>query len=146
MSNQAIIEKFSILLADTYTLSLKTQNYHWHVRGPNFHSIHSMLDSQYHDLAIAVDDIAERIRALGAKAPATFTEFELLKTINSGDSSKTCNEMICELYDDHLRLIQDLRNVLAVAQDTGDEGSITLIGERITHHEKVAWILESTKE
>ena len=99
--NDDYYKTFARLMADTYTLYLKTQNYHWHVRGPHFRTLHLMFEEQYNQLLLGVDTLAERIITLGHPAPATFAEFNELRTINEGDSTKTAEKMVAELCDDH---------------------------------------------
>lgn len=101
-----VIKKLEVALADTYALYLKTQNYHWHVTGPQFKSLHELFEMQYKELAEAVDQIAERIRIMGHKAPATFTEFNQLKTIKDGDSGLSANEMVSELAKDNMMIVK----------------------------------------
>ncbi|MGQ3892279.1 Dps family protein [Legionella sp. CNM-4043-24] len=141
-----VFNKLSILLADTYALYLKTQNYHWHVKGSQFKSLHSLFETQYTELAQAVDDIAERILIIGGRAPATFKQFDQMKRIKDGDSSCTANQMVSELADDHGTLVKDLNVSLKLAQEHNDEGTVTLLGERIAAHEKARWMLNSSKE
>lgn len=138
-------KKLEVTLADTYALYLKTQNYHWHVTGPNFSSLHALFEMQYKELAEAVDVIAERMLTLGYKAPATFKSFESLKTIKDGDSSLDSKKMIEELANDNGRLVKDLNQVLRIAQDNNDEGTVTLIGDRIAAHEKARWMLNASQ-
>ena len=142
----ATIEKLSILLADTYAIYLKTQNYHWHVRGPQFKTLHELFEMHYTELANAVDELAERIRILGENAPATFKEYESLKTISDGDANATANQMVVDLYEDHKKLINDLNQAIEVAQANNDEGSIALLSERIASHEKARWMLGVSRE
>jgi starvation-inducible DNA-binding protein len=144
MSNQALIDAFQVVLADTYTLYLKTQNYHWHVRGPNFQSLHVLFEGQYTALADAVDLIAERILTIGGKAPATFADFLKLKTIDEGDSSLAAAEMVQALVADQDNILKTLNAALVCAQEVGDEGSIAMLGERIVEHEKSRWMLSSS--
>lgn len=142
----ATVEKLSVLLADTYALYLKTQNYHWHVRGPQFKSMHELFEMHYMELAEAVDDIAERIRILGERAPASFKEFDALKTLTDGDSNASVDAMVNDLYHDHKKLIADLNQTIEVAQTHNDEGSIALLSERIAAHEKARWMLGVSRE
>lgn len=142
----AVVKRLEILLADTYALYLKTQNYHWHVRGGQFKALHELFEMQYKELAEAVDQIAERILMMGHKAPATFNEFNQLKTIKDGDSSVGSNQMVSELAQDHNLLVKDLNLAIKVAQEQHDEGSVTLLGERIAAHEKAHWMLAASKE
>lgn len=141
-----VIKKLEVILADTYSLYLKTQNYHWHVKGPQFKSLHELFEMQYRELAEAVDQIAERILIMGHKAPATFGEFIKLKTIKDGDSSVTANQMVIELANDHRVLVNDLNQALKIAQECNDEGTINLLAERISYHEKAHWMLESSRD
>lgn len=141
-----VFNKLSILLADTYALYLKTQNYHWHVKGAQFKALHGLFEMQYTELAQAVDDIAERILIIGGKAPATFKEFEQLKRIKDGDSSSSANQMVTELADDHGTLVKDLNQSIKLAQEHHDEGTVTLLGERIAAHEKARWMLNSSRD
>lgn len=139
-----ILTKLSIILADTYALYLKTQNYHWHVKGTQFNALHLLFEKQYRELAEAVDEIAERILILGHKAPATFKEFEQLKRIKDGNSALKANEMVAELAVDHDTLVKDLNQYLNLASKHQDEGTATLIGERIAAHEKSRWMLNAS--
>jgi len=137
--------KLEVTLADTYALYLKTQNYHWHVKGPQFKTLHELFEMQYKELADAVDDIAERMLMLGYKAPATFRQFDSLKRIKDGDSSIDANQMVTELAQDHNQLVKDLNQVLNIAQDNHDEGTANLIADRISAHEKAHWMLNASK-
>lgn len=141
-----IIKRLEVTLADTYALYLKTQNYHWHVRGPQFKSLHELFEMQYQELAEAVDQVAERILMMGHKAPATFNEFNQLKTIKDGDSSISANQMVSELAEDHSILVRDLNQAIKVAQENSDEGTISLLSERIAAHEKSHWMLGASKD
>jgi len=144
MSKEKLIEAMQVVLADSYTLYLKTQNFHWHVKGPHFQSLHLLFEGQYMDLASAVDTIAERILALGSKAPATYAEFAALTTIKEGDSSLLADQMVQTLADDQEAMLNTLNHALKMAQEAGDEGSITLLGDRIAAHEKNRWMLVSS--
>ncbi|TAL59852.1 MAG: DNA starvation/stationary phase protection protein [Legionella sp.] len=141
----SMIKKLDIILADTYALYLKTQNYHWHVKGPQFKTLHELFEMQYRELADAVDKIAERILILGHKAPATFAEFMKLKTVKEGDSSLDANEMVIELANDHTILVNDLNKAVKIAQDNNDEGTITLLSDQIASHQKAHWMLEASR-
>jgi starvation-inducible DNA-binding protein len=141
----AIIKKLEVTLADTYALYLKTQNYHWHVKGPQFKSLHELFEMQYTELANAVDLIAERLLILGHLAPATFTEFNQLKTIKDGNSKNSANQMVTELAQDNLSLVSDLNQAIKIAQEQNDEGSVALLGERIAAHEKAHWMLNASR-
>ncbi len=132
------------LLADTYAVYLKTQNYHWHVKGPLFKTQHVLFEEQYTQLALAVDEIAERIIILGHAAPATFEELSSLASIKGGDSSLSSDNMIKDLCCDHKKIVEDLYKAIKTANDIGDEGSISLLGDRIAHHEKICWMLSAS--
>lgn len=140
---QTTIKQLQHLLADTYTLYLKTQNYHWHVKGPNFTTLHKLFEEQYQALAELVDSIAERIIILGAKAPATYKEFAGLTKIAEGNSSLTAEKMIGELAADQKQIIADLHGIIAAAQKENDEGTMALASETIAKYEKTKWILEN---
>lgn len=137
--------ELAVLLADTYALYLKTQNYHWHVKGVQFKALHELFESQYMELAEAVDEIAERILMMGNKAPATFSEYQRLTRIKDGNSSLSANDMVKELALDHNTLIKDLNNSLRIAESHQDEGTVTLLGERIGAHEKARWMLSASE-
>lgn len=137
-------KKLALTLADTYALYLKTQNYHWHVTGPQFKSLHELFEMQYKELADAVDEIAERMLTMGYKAPATFQEFENLKRIQDGDSSKDATDMVKDLASDHSQLVKDLNQAMTIAQQNEDEGTANLLGERIAAHEKAHWMLQAS--
>ena len=138
-------QAFARLMADTYTLYLKTQNYHWHVRGPHFKTLHLMFEEQYMQLALGVDALAERILTLGRNAPATFAEFSHLRTLEEGNSSRTAEQMVAALCEDHQLILKDLYKVLKMAQEVNDEGSATLLGDRIAEHEKNHWMLKASQ-
>ena len=144
MSN--MYDKLSVLMADTYALYLKTQNYHWHVKGPQFQGLHQLFDEQYHELADATDLIAERILTLGHKAPATFKEFIQLKRIKEGDSNLAANEMLADLAHDHDTLVKDLNQAMSFVHENNDEGTANLLGDRIEAHQKARWMLNASRE
>jgi len=139
-----IAEGLSRVLADTYTLYLKTHNFHWNVEGPRFRELHLMFEEQYTEMATAVDDIAERIRALGHKAPGSYAAFSALGTIKEADGAPDADAMVQILADDHGKVIQTIRNALPAAQEAGDEASVGLLVDRLTIHEKTAWMLRAS--
>ncbi|QDQ39131.1 DNA starvation/stationary phase protection protein [Legionella geestiana] len=141
-----LVKHLSVLLADTYALYLKTQNYHWHVTGINFKAIHELFETEYRELAEAVDAIAERIRILGSRAPATFREYDSLKTLKDGDSGASAEQMLEELAEDNQTLIKVLNETLKIAEEAGDEGTVVLLGDRIAAHEKAHWMLAASKK
>lgn len=131
------------LLADTYALYLKTQNYHWNVTGPAFFQLHEAFEEQYHELAEAVDVVAERIRALGYRAPGSFAEFAALSSLADQADLPSAAEMTERLAADHTAVASTARSVLRAAQDAGDEPTGDLMVERQQEHEKRAWMLRS---
>ena len=131
------------LLADTYTLYLKTHNFHWNVKGPQFRELHLMFEEQYTELATAVDDIAERIRALGSPAPGTYSELNELTVIEETLGVPSSDSMIQILTEDNEIVVRTARKVLEQSQEAGDESSASLIGDRMVIHEKTAWMLRS---
>ena len=139
-----IVKTLSVLLADTYALYLKTQNYHWHVKGSQFKSLHELFEVQYRELAEAVDEVAERLLIMGYKAPATFKDYERLKTIKDGDSNSTANQMVSELANDHGTLVRDLNQAMSLAQKMKDEGTVNLLANHISAHEKARWMLAAS--
>lgn len=141
--NHEVIQSLSILLADSYTLFLKTQNYHWNVTGPHFSSLHTMFQTQYEELFTAVDDVAERIRALGEKAPGSFAAFAKLAKIKEETGSPSADDMIRTLANDHETLASDADAVLKAATETGDDATGDLAIARIQLHQKTAWMLKA---
>lgn len=141
-----IAEGLSHLLADSYTLYLKTHNYHWNVTGPMFQTLHLMFEQQYTELALAVDLIAERIRALGIYAPGSYTHFKNLSRIQEETEIPKAMTMIRNLTADQEILIQTARSVLPVAQEAGDEATVDMLIQRMQVHEKTAWMLRSMLE
>ncbi len=145
MTNHQTIQNLEKLLADSYVLSLKTQNYHWNVVGENFKSLHELFDAQYEELADAIDGIAERMRALGSKVEGTFENFSKLSKIKSGDKNFSKSEMIQDLVFGHELIVTDLKVAIKVAQDEGDEATADIFIGRIQSHEKAAWMLVSSQ-
>lgn len=138
-----IAEGLSKLLADTYTLYLKTHNFHWNVTGPMFQTLHLMFEQQYTELAQAVDEIAERIRALGFPAPGTFKEFAQLTSIKEDDGSPSAEEMIRQLVEAQETVVRTARSVFPVVNRANDEPTADLLTTRMQVHEKTAWMLRS---
>jgi len=141
--NSAVVENLSKLLADNYTLYLKTQNYHWNVTGPGFHGLHIMFEEQYKDLANAADEIAERIRALGEFAPASFSAFAKLATVKEDTGHPDYKKMLANLVKDNETLADTCQSLIEAAQEEGDEGSADLAIRRIQVHQKNGWMLKS---
>jgi len=131
------------LLADSYTLYLQTHNFHWNVTGPMFPQLHQMFEQHYTELAVAVDDIAERIRSLDVAAPGTYRTFSELSSIDEVEGVPTAEEMIRLLTVGHERVVKTCRAALGVAQNADDESSAALISDRMRVHEKTAWMLRA---
>lgn len=140
---QEIAEGLSRLLADTYTLYLKTHNYHWNVVGPMFNTLHLMFETQYNELALAVDEIAERIRALGVHAPGTYREYAQLSSIPEDTDSPDAMTMIQRLVEGQEAIVRTARSVSPVADGASDEPTADLLTQRMQVHEKTAWMLRS---
>jgi starvation-inducible DNA-binding protein len=140
---QEIAAGLSRLLADSYTLYLKTHNYHWNVTGPMFNTLHLMFEEQYTELAAAVDEIAERIRALGVKAPGSYSAFSDLTTISEGAGDESAEEMIRQLVLGQEATARTAREVFPLAEGANDEPTADLLTQRMQTHEKNAWMLRS---
>jgi starvation-inducible DNA-binding protein len=134
------------LLADTYSLYLKTHNYHWNVTGPMFHTLHLLFEQQYNELALAVDLIAERIRALGVRAPGTYREFAARSSIPEDGDQPDATEMIRHLLQGQELVVRTARAVFLVAASAHDEPTADLATQRMQVHEKTAWMLRSLLE
>ena len=144
-SRKAIAAGLSKLLADSYTLYLQTHNFHWNVTGPMFQTLHTMFETQYTELALAVDEIAERIRALGEKAPGTYAAFSKLTSIEEKDIDNA-QDMIRTLVLGQEAVVRTARSLYPMLGDANDEASADLITQRINVHEKTAWMLRSLLE
>ena len=131
------------LLADSYTLYLKTHNYHWNVEGPQFNTLHQMFETHYIELATAVDEIAERIRALGEKAPGSYSAFQALATVSEASDDESAEDMIRELVLGQEAVVRTARDVLPAAGAASDEPTADLLTQRMQIHEKNAWMLRS---
>ena len=138
-----IAQGLSHLLADTYTLYLKTHNFHWNVIGPMFQTLHLMFEQQYNELALAVDLIAERIRALGFPAPGTYREFAELSSIAESKGVPAAEQMIRELVAGQEAVVKTARSVFPFVEQVNDEPSADLLTQRMQVHEKTAWMLRS---
>lgn len=142
-SSPKTCESLSKALAETYTLLLKTQNYHWNVTGPHFHDLHLLLEEQYQSLFTAVDDIAERIRALGELAPGTYAEYSELASMKEGNNKLQAKDMIKDLVESHTHMIDCYRNAIEKARSEDDAVSEDLMIGQQTFHEKTRWMLQS---
>lgn len=139
----AIAHELSKMLADTYTLYLKTQGFHWNVTGMNFEALHLMFERQYQDLAQAADRLAERIRALGFSSPASYTQFSKLTTVSEETGVPEDTEMVKALVLGHEEVVKTARQATEVAQKYHDEVTVNLLSDRMERHEKEAWMLRS---
>ena len=138
-----IADKLSGLLADSYSLYLKTHNYHWNVTGPQFNTLHEMFETQYSELAIAIDDIAERIRALGVKAPGSYREFSERTSIADASGAESAEDMVRLLVEGQETVAKTAREAFPVAEAANDEPTADLLTQRMQVHEKNAWMLRS---
>ena len=138
-----IAEGLSRLLADSYTLYLMTHNFHWNVTGPMFNTLHLMFETQYNELALAVDLIAERIRALGYPAPGSYSQFAKMSIIAESDTVPSAAEMLADLVKGQEAVVRTARKVFPVAEKSSDEATCDLLTQRIQLHEKTAWMLRS---
>lgn len=141
-----IAQGLSVLLADSYTLYLKTHNFHWNVVGPMFQALHLMFETQYTELALAVDLIAERIRALGIPAPGSYAEFGKLTSVKEAVGVPKATEMIRQLLESNETVIAAAKKAFPAAEGAGDQATMDLLTQRITTHEKTAWMLKSLLE
>lgn len=142
----AAVEPLEVLLADSYTLYLKTHSYHWNVTGPMFSSLHTLFETQYTELALAVDEIAERIRSLGAPAPGSYSQFIERANVKEDTGVPPAMDMIRNLAADHEAVAAAARQVARAAEDAEDDASVDLGVRRIDLHEKSAWMLRSHLE
>ena len=145
MTNEkkAVVDALERLLADTYTLYLKTHNYHWNVTGPMFTTLHTLFETQYGELAIAIDEIAERIRALGSPAPGSYTRFMELSSVKEDQGVPAAEDMIRNLVSDSETVAAAAKRVVGAAGAADDDASGDLGVRRIDVHEKNAWMLRS---
>lgn len=145
-NRKQIADALSKVLADTYMLYLKTHNYHWNVTGELFHSLHEQFEEQYTELAEAIDEIAERIRALGYRAPGTFKEFQKLTSIQEETERPEAMEMVRRLAVGNEQVLRTAREALKPANNAEDEATIDLLTQRLHVHSKTAWMLRSHLE
>jgi starvation-inducible DNA-binding protein len=143
---KAIADGLSRLLADTYTLYLKTHNFHWNVTGPMFQTLHLMFETQYNELALAVDLIAERIRALGFPAPGTYSDYAKLSSIKETPGVPKADEMIKLLVEGQEAVVRTARSIFEKVDEAHDEPTADLLTQRMQVHEKTAWMLRSLLE
>ncbi|WP_406566760.1 Dps family protein [Aestuariirhabdus haliotis] len=141
-----IAEGLKRLLADSYTLYLQTHNFHWNVTGPQFRELHLMFEEHYTELAVAVDDIAERIRTLDVAAPGTYKEFARLSSIDEVEGVPSAEQMVDLLTRGHEQVVKTSRAALKLAQDADDESTAALVSDRMRIHEKTSWMLRATRK
>lgn len=140
-SNEQTAGRLGHLLADSYTLYLKTHNFHWNVTGPMFTTLHTLFETHYTELALAVDEIAERIRSLGHRAPGSYSEFMELATVKEAAGTPNATEMIQELVEDMTTVVATAKSVFAAAEEAGDQATADLAVRRMDVTEKNAWML-----
>jgi len=143
---RAIADGLARLLADTYTLYLKTHNYHWNVTGPMFSTLHLMFETQYNELARAVDQVAERIRALGHPAPGSYKAFSRLASIKEEEGVPSAEQMIRQLVIGQETVVRTAREIFPTVEKANDEPTADLLTQRMQIHEKNAWMLRSMLE
>jgi len=141
-----IAEGLSRVLADTYTLYLKTHNFHWNVTGPMFQTLHLMFETHYNELALAVDAVAERIRSLGHAAPGSYRAFAALSSIAEAETTLSATEMIRQLVDGHQTVARTARSMFGIAEKAADQSTMDLLTQRLQVHEKTAWMLRALLE
>jgi starvation-inducible DNA-binding protein len=141
-----IADGLAKVLADTYTLYLKTHNFHWNVTGPMFNTLHLMFEAQYNELALAVDLVAERIRALGFPAPGSYSAYAKLSSIEEADGVPAAEEMIAQLVKGHEAVVRTARGVFPAVEKASDQPTADLLTQRMQVHEKTAWMLRALLE
>lgn len=145
-SREQLANGLSKVLADTYTLYLKTHNFHWNVTGPMFQTLHLMFEVQYNELWLAADAVAERVRTLGFPAPGTYKEFVALASIKEDDGLPKAEDMIRRLVEGHETVARTARSVFKLAEQADDQSTCDLLTQRLQVHEKTAWMLRSLLE
>lgn len=143
---EEIAKGLSRLLADTYTLYLKTHNFHWNVTGPMFQTLHTMFETEYTALAVAVDEIAERIRALGYRAPGSYAEYMKLSSVKESLGDLKAEDMIRELVIGQETVVRTARSIFPIVDEAHDQPTADLLTRRMNDHEKTAWMLRSLLE
>jgi starvation-inducible DNA-binding protein len=141
-----IADGLAKVLADTYTLYLKTHNFHWNVTGPMFNTLHLMFEAQYNELALAVDLVAERIRALGFPAPGSYSAYAKLSSIEEAEGVPAAEDMIAQLVKGHEAVARTARGVFRAVEKAGDQPTADLLTQRMQVHEKTAWMLRALLE
>ncbi len=142
--SKSLSDELAVLLSDTFVLALKTQNYHWNIRGPNFYALHKMFEEQYDALYEASDLLAERIRALGSVAPGGLADFSKITNILDAKKNASSSEMLSDLAKSHESIVKLANSVIKVAEKLGDQATVDIIVTRIEDHDKVIWMLKSS--
>ena len=145
-AQSVVTDALAKLLADTAMLALKTQNYHWNGVGPQFYGFHKMTEQQYEELNAAMDLLAERLRALGRSAPGTYMAYSRMTSIAEDETLPPIDEMARQLIQDHDAVIRTAHQAATSAEHANDQGTLDLLGERTSSHEKMQWMLRSTLE
>jgi len=140
---EAVAKQLARLLADTYSLYLKTHNFHWNVTGPQFNSLHAMFETQYNALWLAADEVAERIRILDVFAPGSYSQFAKLTSIKEEAGVPEWKDMVAQLVEGHEIAAATSRDTIKAAEGVGDEGTADMVTGRLKDHEKTAWMLRS---
>jgi starvation-inducible DNA-binding protein len=140
---EAVAKHLSKLLADTYSLYLKTHSFHWNITGPQFNSLHTMFETQYNELWLAADEVAERIRTLDVFAPGSYSQFGKLTSIREEPGVPEWKDMVGQLVEGHEIAAHTARETIKAADAAGDEGTADLVTGRLKEHEKTAWMLRS---
>lgn len=143
---QQVAEGLSGMLADTYTLYFKTHGFHWNVTGPMFNTLHAMFMEQYNELWAAIDEIAERIRALGVYAPASYAQFSRIATVQEEPGVPKARDMLVQLVEGHEAVARTARKAKKIAEEAGDDVTVDLMNARLQVHEKTAWMLRAMLE
>ncbi len=144
MSNKPVTDALKKALADTYALLIKTHNYHWNVEGPGFRGLHLLFEEQYNEIFLAADLIAERLRALGEKAPASLAEFSKLTKIKDGNNENDSDAMLQDLYLSNKQASDTMKKLKDVADKADDQATVDLANQRTAAHDKAAWMLKSS--
>jgi starvation-inducible DNA-binding protein len=140
---ETVAAQLSQLLADTYSLYLKTHSFHWNITGPQFNSLHTMFETQYNELWLAADEVAERIRTLDVFAPGSYSQFGKLTSIKEEPGVPEWKDMVGQLVEGHEIAAHTARQAIKAADQVGDEGTADLVTGRLKEHEKTAWMLRS---
>jgi starvation-inducible DNA-binding protein len=144
MNNKKVAEALYNVVGNSYALALKTQNYHWNVVSANFKSLHELFGSQYEEMSDAIDELAERIRALDINVVASFSAFAKISKIKDGNEKAKAQIMVKELFNDNQTLVKIIGEALKVSQKEGDEATADMLIGRLEVHDKNAWMLKSS--